>query len=456
MAGFNVARLLAWLMMVALTVAVVSVVATDDADDDEFADFSVTDATDDDDASAHEGTQASPPSTTGGGGGAGGDKDASRKFHSRNEAQEQENEFVLSDFDEDEFVVSAPPPSKKGNKKASTRTVVDASVATEAKKDVEVVPPAPRDFYVEMACAPILLIFIVNYFIGGRANGLIAKQWHATIRPILMSQFHIVDKLLKETMCNYTMLASGRINCAGVQSSLDLTRRHDLFFVLGSMVWPTKDTWIVDVPMDDDASDPFVFALVRKEDLVQMRTDNPDLAQCDVMVCPVPGFSLLTDSDEVPPLIFKVEEVMITLKKYADHIQLIHFTDQSSHEKHKRSLRFIFTLPFEGETKEERELFVSTLCKMCIFLIDTVARVHLSKSALQKIKGKRAEGAQAKQKATHASRQEAAQQRKDDELRKRKEKYDLMSSADQAKEDERNRKKEMKRMMKGRTKIARM
>ena len=56
-------------------------------------------------------------------------------------------------------------------------------------------------------------------------------------------------------------------------------KRHDLLSGLYSIISRSQDEVVVDIPMNDDAMEPFVFALVPKNEKRQYQKDYSDLVR---------------------------------------------------------------------------------------------------------------------------------------------------------------------------------
>ena len=189
-----------------------------------------------------------------------------------------------------------------------------------------------RDFYQEMVMLPILLVVILLNVWGSRANNSRAKQWAATHLPLLESEFASVgfgggrkgpgaddvqsqglakamagsmdvpEETLKQKAKNeYFTYATGRQNVAKLDVKISLHKRYNPFlwfgeqflsFFFDSMPAPTErveaTAWCFDgkekefVPnasgSKDSSYDGFVWALVHKDKMKQLRDDRYDLS----------------------------------------------------------------------------------------------------------------------------------------------------------------------------------
>lgn len=126
-------------------------------------------------------------------------------------------------------------------------------------------------------------------------------------RPLLEENFSSVGisgtygLFMRESFDQFRLFCSGRKNCRGMLFdfkvlfcvSLDpqLKKRQDLFSLLLDFITPVDDimvflllcayTQTVDIPLDPESVQPFVFALCRKRDYKSVHSENGDL----VMSC---------------------------------------------------------------------------------------------------------------------------------------------------------------------------
>jgi len=213
------------------------------------------------------------------------------------------------------------------------------------------------------------------------------------------------------------------------------------------LFWPQEDTLTIDVLMDENAMDTFVFALLRKKDEKKYRKSAEDVASFTGGSVAVNALSAsLCVASECEELIssFLTTEVVATITKFEQLFRRIHFSDQGlASTTHKKSLQFVFKVP-DNEAQLEG---IVVFTRMVFYFIDLVARVNLSKQGKQKAMNHRSKVAEKANKLTHEQRQEAAQQRKLEKLQKEKEKIASMSPEAAAKFEEKIKKKEMRRRM---------
>jgi hypothetical protein len=359
------------------------------------------------------------------------------------------------EFEEEEFEAAVPlhttkPADASAHKSdsASVKEGAEESADKPASKMSFALTPALGDwFYVETACIVLLAAFAANYYNGRLANRRIALSWGRTFAQLLDSNFSRVGEggglLIKESENRYRVPATGRRNCHGLQATLNLARRHDLFATVYEFFMPTPDTLTIEVPYEDNV-DPMVFALVPNPRAKTVLKDNTDLSLFAKQVAwPELNqwFTVIAESEEGAGLVL-TKQISSTIAKYHNIVRYIHISDQFPHLTYKRMMRFELNLP-AAEKMED----LATLMRMIIFLIDHMPNIKLPPAAKARADKKRAKAAEEEAKAAHAQRQEAAQQKKAEKRASDKEKLKELPPDQQAraadKEARRARKKKM-------------
>eukprot|EP01116_Phalansterium_solitarium_P007373 TRINITY_DN20017_c0_g1_i1.p1 TRINITY_DN20017_c0_g1~~TRINITY_DN20017_c0_g1_i1.p1 ORF type:complete len:400 (-),score=-3.44 TRINITY_DN20017_c0_g1_i1:99-1259(-) len=353
-------------------------------------------------------------------------------------------------FNHDEFEGFEPAPPDPQDE-IPLRNV--KSVVEHVSETIRSTPlPQPRTYYVEGVFATILVVYGLVYWIGRRLNERTVRTHVDSILPLLKTQFsHIGDSdgvLVKESQSSFYVRAVGRQNCIGIQLSFELRRRQDLFSLLLELAFPSVDTLIIDVLLEDDAYPPVVFAVCKRREEKKLRKALKDLADfagpASTSEDLPESLCVLSESDELAGS-FLTPQVIQLLQSYESMVQLLHFSDQGIvSQKHKKSLQFKFKLPSE-DAPEKGHL----LLKLVFYLISVVPKLKLSKQAQQKAEKRRAELAEEQEKKNHQARQEAAQEKKLQKLKKTKESWANLSDAERQKKEEKLKEKELrKRMMK--------
>jgi len=310
-----------------------------------------------------------------------------------------------------------------------------------------VLTPAVGDwFYVEAASIALLVAFAANYFYGRRVNRRIALTWARTFAQLLNSNFSRVGQgsalLVRDSESKYRMPATGRRNCHGLQATLHLSRRHDLFAMLYEFFMPSRDTLMIEVALEN--IDPLVFALVPNSRAKAVSKDHPDVSR---FAKPVPWpnlsewFTVLAESEEVAGAVLG-KHIAPTIAKDHKFVRYFHVSDRFKHGNYRRMFRLELLLP---EPEQMQEL--TALMRMAIFLIDHLDCLKLSPGAKARADKKRAKAAEETAKVRRAKREEAMQQKKAEKRAKEKERLKELPPDQQAKAEEREARRARKKKM---------
>lgn len=176
------------------------------------------------------------------------------------------------------------------------------------------------DFQQELFIIPVLLLVVLIHVLGSRANKTRAKKWAAAYLPLLSGEFaqvgydsssvaangsevEVPDTLFKEHGKNvFTTYATGRQNIAFVDIKLTMYKRYNplawaaelvLSFFFESFTAPTERVEATAYTFDgkekqllpassatgrDSSYDGFVWAIVHKDKMRQLREDRYDLS----------------------------------------------------------------------------------------------------------------------------------------------------------------------------------
>jgi len=283
--------------------------------------------------------------------------------------------------------------------------------------------PKSDNYLLEIFFISIFAIYAINYFIGRSKNDKIAGSWIKSVDEFLASNFtqYGNGQIVKESQSLYKVVGTGRQNIIGMQANLELKKRHDLYNMLLELVWKATDVLNIDVALQDDKMEPFVFAIVKKKEEKKFYKAHSDVSQVITQLGSAnlnglnPHFAVLTESDEVTQLILS-KPVVQTLNNNQDLVNEIYFTDNSLlTPKYKKVLHFSYKVPTDGDFSK-----LLILTKMSLHLVDQVAAIQLSKNTKLKAEKNRVKMNEELEKQKVAERQEAAQQRKFDKLQKQK------------------------------------
>ncbi|GMT19345.1 hypothetical protein PFISCL1PPCAC_10642 [Pristionchus fissidentatus] len=309
-------------------------------------------------------------------------------------------------------------------------------------------------YQVEAVVIFLLLVYLTNYLAGRGANQAIAFSWVDTHRDLLEQQFSVVgDDGLSETPSNgqlnretdnvFGMWCTGRVGVSGCMVHIRTIKRQDLV----SRVWGifNKNYDRVTLTFDVDAGemDSFVVAAGQKKSLTRLHKDLLDLAQYTTEKKLSSGqslpssFALISESSEVAACLLD-STVLQLVKKHEDYIEYIHVSDQFSGPKPpdgetltrlpetRRVAVFSFILQNQAvdyDREDEAEMI-----QMAFYIVDKMRRFRLSREAKMKADKRRQTAVELFQKSNHQARQEAAQNRREEKTRERKEK--LMNEED--------------------------
>eukprot|EP00897_Mesotaenium_endlicherianum_P002985 jgi/Mesen1/2714/ME000168S01797 len=352
-----------------------------------------------------------------------------------------------SSWDEDEFegvpsgIPAAPAPPLSGSTEAP-------KPRPRIRRGPPKRPSKPEEFLLEGAFLVALVIYAINYYFGRRANEKIALSWAGQFvgeGSIIERNFAQIGSsegadeplLMKEGQTIMKFYASGRRYCEGLLATLELKYRHDLLSRLWYLVRPTRDMITIDVYMNDEGMDPFVFAVTKRKSAKAFHKEQKDLKD----LASILDFSLRRkwNSDELAVIGDNREaandllsDVVIdqlfaekVFDKYgASYFHSIHFTDQNE-GTNRKVLRFKFYLPAPEKMTE-----LSRLMAIIPYFIDAVGRYKLGSLARSKAevaRSKRAELAQ-KESDEDRDRNDALQRRAEEKRKKKMEERKLLQS----------------------------
>jgi len=347
------------------------------------------------------------------------------------------------------------------NKKKSVPTPKQTTVVVEEEKE---------KYYLEIGAIAFIIIYSFNFYFGKNTNQFIAQKWLAEFKSIFELQFAALGAyegtkeggLLKESHSSYKFYSSGRRFCSGMLCTLDLRKRHNLFSLLLALfdLSTVRDTLTMEIPMNEEDMEPFVFAIVRKKEEKKIKKNQKDLENYAGLVksTSLPSnLSILTDCPELQTE-FVDERVIRAITGQEDLFVLLHLTDQNISNvynetnnantnisnlyfsQQKKLLRFVFNLPTVKEMDR-----LSMLIKMAIHFVDRVASKKLSAQARTRAVNQRKIVAEKLYRATHAQRQEAYAKRKEEEKKKKEESQPELTKEQQRKRDEKEYKASLKR-----------
>ncbi|XP_074659337.1 PAT complex subunit CCDC47-like [Tubulanus polymorphus] len=332
-------------------------------------------------------------------------------------------------------------------------------------------------FYLEMMMLGGLAVYFLNFLAGKAKNQKLAQAWMSAHKELLEANFHIVGDdgqakevtsgvLMKESENVYTLWCSGRVCCEGMLVELRLLKRQDLVNTIARMMKPVSDQIMIKVTMDATDMDTFVMCLAQKKMAAKLQKEMNDLS----LFCPdikknsekyglsSSSYHIMAEIPEVTPAILDTT-VCAVLNKFEGIVEYIHISDQFSGPKQtddsgaptkmpevEKVLQFCFNIPKKGNTNVKDMEEMKPFLKLVFHCMDKVRRIKLTKEAKQRAERNRQKIEESYLKATHSTRQEAAQARREEKKRSEKEK--MMNEEDpdkQRKWEDRENRREMKR-----------
>ncbi|VDK49013.1 unnamed protein product [Anisakis simplex] len=318
-------------------------------------------------------------------------------------------------------------------------------------------------YQVEAIVLFLLSVYMINYLLGRSRNQIIAYNWFNDVATLLQQQFSLVGDdgtsdepteghLVKETDSNYSIWCSGRAGCQGMLIQLKLQKRQDLISVVMGMVRPKQDKAIIRIDVDHNEMDSFVLAFGQRKSVTKAVKETMDLnvftverKGVDRLGLP-PSMAVFSEISEAATAIID-PTVQNVIRKYEPAIDYFHFSDQYSGPKPpegetytrlpETSRVLIFAINMSNDAYE-----TDALMKTVFYCFEKIRRYRLSREGKNKADKKRQSVQEAFLKTTHQARQEAAQARREERTRERKQR--LLEEEDPEKQ-RRLEKLEMKR-----------
>ena len=237
----------------------------------------------------------------------------------------------------------------------------------------------------------------------------------------------------------FTLLCSGRTCCEGMLVELRLLKRQDLVSVIGNAIksGSQKDQVKIQVNMNQDDMDSFVFCLANKKTAARLAKEMADITTfCPERRSAIPdkhGISVNTASNysimsEIPEVTVAMldSKLSAVLSKYPDAIDSIHFSDQYTGLKPtdadqapselptgKKVLIFTFNLDTttKGILPEETAENIKPMMMLVFYFIEKIKRFHLTREGKTKADKNRSKVSEAFWKSIHAAKAEKAQVR---------------------------------------------
>nr|CAD2184199.1 unnamed protein product [Meloidogyne enterolobii] len=301
-------------------------------------------------------------------------------------------------------------------------------------------------YQIESIALFVIIIYVINYLYGKTKNYSIALKWFSDNREKLEQQFALVGDdgtsteemeghLIRETEFSYTVWSTGRTGCKGMLTQIKLRKRQDLLGIMLNIIRPQLDRVVHKIDMDPNEMDSFVLIFGQRKSVLRAVKEMHDLS---VYVTEkknfeklqlLPSFCVYAEVAEIVPAIIDSTTVHF-LKRCEKYIEYVHISDQYSGAKQQDgqnssklpethpTLIFSFILNSDNDDTSIDEL----LLNFTFYILERVKNYRLSKEGKIRADRKRQNVQENFLKMTHQQRQEAAQIRREEKTRERKQK----------------------------------
>ena len=139
-------------------------------------------------------------------------------------------------------------------------------------------------------------------------------------------------KFIKESHNVFKLKATGRVNCVGLQATLELKKRQEPFtcYIVEPLM-NTSDTLNIDILLEDNGMDNFVLAILKKKEDKKYRKTVRDLSAFAVGNYSPDSLddslTVVTETEEVVNQIVR-GAVAETINKFAKYLVRVHISDQ--------------------------------------------------------------------------------------------------------------------------------
>jgi len=362
---------------------------------------------------------------------------------------------TVNDFDDDEFTITKTDDAKKLQQVEIDNKEVEElrRLAQRAPESVDQIaknsslPP----YTIEIIYIVVIILYGLNYWYGSRKNLQIANKWLDSVKDVLENNFTSFAgermKLTKETSNVFKLICTGRVNTLGMQVTITLRKRHDLLSLILEFFWKSSDEIKIDVALNEEGLDSFVFGLVKSRDAKKFIKANPDLTELSKLVSndrlsspsnTLTNFTVYSEFEDVISEIL-TKEVVNSISSVESSLSEIHISDQNSlSPTYKNSLQVSGRL-------NEKDQVSENLVKLILYLIDELPQIRLSKPEKQKSEKVRKSKAESKMKETIKERQDALQQKKIEKKQKLIAEMDKLTPEQQRKLEEKLYKQDLKK-----------
>ncbi|CAJ0954163.1 unnamed protein product, partial [Mesorhabditis belari] len=300
-------------------------------------------------------------------------------------------------------------------------------------------------YQVEAVVMLILALYLLNYIFGRATNQNLAYNWFAAHKAALEQQFAVVGddglsetpsegNLTKDTDCSFSIWCSGRVGVSGLLIQMRTMKRQDLVSRVIGLFSPQTDKITFKFDFDQNEIDSWVLAVGQKKHVAKQHKELADLSTYasekksgSFQGLPA-SWGLFSELNEAALGVLD-PGVLTLLRKYEQRIHSIHITDQFCGQKLaegetytrlpdvSRVAIFSFELRDGNDEVHEED---DELISLMFYLLDKARRFRLSREGKVKTEKNRQTVEESFLKTTHLQRQEAAQARREERTRERK------------------------------------
>jgi len=342
---------------------------------------------------------------------------------------------------------------------------------------------------VEICLFSVLAVYLIVFYIGKIKNEKIAKEWLISTYKIWKENFAELgiddaSTLVRDGNHEFWYYATGRKHCQSVFTRVKLCPRQDIISIVRNFYQPTFDKIVMEVVLNKNESDDFVFALMARKMEAEIKKKRYDLKNFPRRYkgnnAPNPlDYTVLTDAFDFASRFFDNTYVKHALqlslgeldnpicKRNNPWIESIIITDQPTTEPDidkilsdepplppNKTLTITARIPSDFDKKnDDMEAVVVELTELVIRIIDFIGEHgKVDNDTRNKLKKSRD---QAKATITHKieeKNKEELSKKKLEQKRARASEIQNMSPEKQRKYEEKLRKQELKKELKKKAK----
>ncbi|KAJ2786183.1 hypothetical protein H4R18_000030 [Coemansia javaensis] len=329
--------------------------------------------------------------------------------------------------------------------------------------------PAPPELSVANYRLELLLIglavgLVANYFSGSQKNAALAAAWEGPISDVLRANFSAVGDgrrvLERDSAADMLFYASGRRHCRFAQGHMVLRARQDPIALASDLLAGAPERLEVEVELEDDAFEGFVFAAVLQKRSRAVGRDRYDIST----------FASSFRSDRVPARAVVFSECADATGQLLDSgldavladedalLEEIYVTDCPAEkpESHdfKRAKKVLATIRLPPEPTAADAQRLREALEFVFYLVDYVAEaVRLRPESARKAAKARAAAFKEFARQAELEKQEAVAKIAADRRRAERAEADKMSPEQRRKWEEKERKRALKKSLNRRTRV---